>query len=409
MNCEDTGNIPPYNEYSSLNSILMSSLYSENSRDLIIKRAKSWNSSNKFKSIIKKIVNKNKLRKDISLEISSLKPDDIFLENMYFLKEKENKELFRKDLISSKLNKIDWIDDFIIDFYRSLGLDCLDIYYMDDKKIYLNLFKFMRWVYKDDKITTELNFHPFIKIRETNVIPKSPDVLIVFHKELNKSLNEKYMKPFFTKTSTKAKELFPNFETKSKGYDVFKELQEELTLDDDVYILDSILVNNFKRSFVGFRCNEDKYVYTNFMESFENPCSVNKFEWEINKGKFCFNPLKCDLEDGLGDIEDLCIDFNKGDKILVYIKKDLSKKIVPEIPDIPDSKIIEIIEKIKKMDTPKLTELAKSFEPTILSTSIKREELERFVLRYYIINYIKLTKPKEELIEEQPNPEERPE
>jgi hypothetical protein len=401
MSCEDASNSPPYNEYSSLNSILMSVLYSENSRDLIIKKAKSWDSSNKFRLIIKKIVNKNKLMKDISLEISSLKPDDIFLENMYFLKEKENKDLFRKDLISSKLNKINWIEDYIIDLYRSLGLNCLDIYYMEDKKIYLNLFKFMRWVYKDEKISTDLNLFPLIKIQETNIIPKNPDIFIVFHKDLNKSINDKYMKPFY-KTSSKTKEIFLKFEDKSKKYEIFKEIEEEMRIDDDIYILDSIMVNNSIKSFVGFRCNEDKYIYTNFSGSFENPCSVNKFNWEINKGKFCFNPLKCDIIDDFIDIDDLCIDFEKGDKTLIYIKKDISKIKIPEIPDIPDIEIIKMIDNIKGMTISNLTEIVKSYDPSIVSSSSKRNELERSILRYYIINYNKLKQPKEEIKEEEP-------
>ena len=137
MNCEYSGNVPIYNEYSSLNSILMASLYSENSRDIIIKKAKSWNRLDEFKSLIKKIVNKNKRKSDISNEISLLKPDEIFIENMFFLKDPQNKKNFGVDLKKFSLNKLSWNDDFIIDFYRCLGLSCLDIYIIDDK-YYLN-------------------------------------------------------------------------------------------------------------------------------------------------------------------------------------------------------------------------------------------------------------------------------
>ena len=75
MNCEYSGNVPLFNEFSSLNSILMATLYSENSRNLIIKNAKNWDSSNKYKTLIKKIVNKNKRKNDISKEISLLNPE----------------------------------------------------------------------------------------------------------------------------------------------------------------------------------------------------------------------------------------------------------------------------------------------------------------------------------------------
>jgi hypothetical protein len=92
MNIED--NLPSYNNYSSLNSIFMSLLFSENSRDLIIDKTKLWqDDKDKFKSTIKRIVNKNKKKKDITSELLLLKPNDIFL-NMKFLKDNDNKKIF---------------------------------------------------------------------------------------------------------------------------------------------------------------------------------------------------------------------------------------------------------------------------------------------------------------------------
>ena len=182
MNCEYSGNVPLFNEFSSLNSILMATLYSENSRNLIIKNAKNWDSSNKYKSLIKKIVNKNKRKNDISKEISLLNPDEIFLENMYFLKDKDNQKKFVNDIKTNKLEKLIWSDDFIIDFYRSLGLSYLDIY-NDGSNHYLNLYKFISWkLSSDNKYTTELNLVSMIKYKEENIIPANPDILIVFNK-----------------------------------------------------------------------------------------------------------------------------------------------------------------------------------------------------------------------------------
>jgi hypothetical protein len=109
MSCEYYDNIPMYNEYSSLNSILMASLYSENSRDLIIKNAKKWDSSNKYKLLIKRIVNKNKRQLDILKELYLLNPDEIFIDNMFFLKDASNKQKFGKELKASGLKKINWI------------------------------------------------------------------------------------------------------------------------------------------------------------------------------------------------------------------------------------------------------------------------------------------------------------
>jgi hypothetical protein len=193
MSCEYYDNIPMYNEYSSLNSILMASLYSEKSRDLIIKNAKSWDSSNKYKILIKKIVNKNKKHLDILKELYLLNPDEIFIDNMFFLKNPVNKQKFGQDIKKLSLKKINWIDDFIIDLYRSLDISCLDIYKIEDK-CYINLYKFIEWKLNDIDYNTNLNSYitdNMSRITENIIIPDNPDVLIVFNDTLNKSIKNK--------------------------------------------------------------------------------------------------------------------------------------------------------------------------------------------------------------------------
>ena len=389
MNCEYSGNIPSYNEYSSLNSLLMASLYSENSRDLIIKKSKKWNSSNKYKSLVKKIVNKNKRKKDISDDISLLNPDEIFLDNMFFLKERKNKSSFGNDLKTLKINKIHWIDDFIVDFYRSLELSCLDIYILNDKH-YLNIYKFINWKLTEDNYTTGLNEN-IILTKKEHFIPENPDVLIVFHDKLNNSINNKYITPIESYSKSPSKnllELFNNNEINN-----FINIEEEVLFGNDTYILDSILLRIGNKSIVGFRCDGEKYVYNNFSSTYDNTCSVIKFDWKYNEGEFCYNPIKCMLEDEeMKDINDLCFNFNSGDKTLIYIKKD-KKNDIPDIPDIPDSDILKIIKDIKNMTIPILVDNVKKYNPEIVINSTPpKEELEKNLLKYYMINYLSIYK-----------------
>jgi len=382
MNYKDT---PPYNEYSSLNSILMSALYSENSRDLIIKKAKTWDNSNKFKTIIKRIVNKNKQKKDITFEISSLIPDDIFIKNMYFLKDVENQRKFAESIKTSS-NKIDWIDDFIIDFYRGLGLSCSDIFYIDDS-IFLNLYKLVSWVYKKDGYKTELNIPTLRNLKNELKDEYKPDILVLFHQDLNKSIR-KYILPFLEvdkKMRANMDILLNELKRTHEKYDIFKDVKEEIEFDGVSYILDSILLKSEDKSIVGFRCDGEKYIYKNFESSFENPCSIIKFDWKYDEGEFCYNPFKCDLEDGLTDIDNLCFNFKTGDKTLIYIKKDVK----PTIPDIPDSEILGIIKKIKDMEQSLLIQKIKEYEPNIIKKSMTKEELEKIYLRLFLINYMK--------------------
>ena len=377
MNCEYSGNVPIYNEYSSLNSILMASLYSENSRDMIIKKAKSWDSSNKYKSLIKKIVNKNKRKIDISTEILLLKPDEIFIENMFFLKDPQNKRKFGQDLKKNSLNKLNWNDDFIIDFYRGLGISCLDIYIIDDTQ-YLNLYKFISWNLTKDNYETELNISTFKNINEENIIPENPDVLIVFNNKLNMSIIDKYIEPL--SSIIKTKDLVDKFLSTDEKFKIFEDIKEEVSINDNIYILDSILLRIGDKSIVGFRCDGEKYVYNNFSSSDDNPCSVIKFDWSYNEGIFCYNPIKCQLEDDkISDIYDYCFDFNKGDKTLIYIKKDKRQDIL----DIPDSEILKIIQRIKAMNMSEITDEIKQFDPTIIiNNRLNQNELEKILLKY---------------------------
>lgn len=384
MNCEYSGNVPIYNEYSSLNSILMASLYSENSRDMIIKKAKGWDRSNKYKSLIKKIVNKNKQKKDISNEISLLNPDEIFIENMFFLKDLENQRKFGQDLKKLSLKKINWNDDFIIDFYRGLGLSCLDIY-INENKYYFNLYKFFNWNLTNDNYITDFNTSIIKDISKEFIIQENPDVLIVFNNILNNSIEKKYFKIF--NLDDRTRKLLEKLSTNK--FEIFQDINEEVSINDNVYILDSVLLRIGDKSIVGFRCDGEKYVYNNFSSSDDNPCSVIKFDWSYNQGIFCYNPIKCQLEDeNINDINDYCFDFNNGDKTLIYIKKDKIEDII----DVPDSEILKIIKRIKGMNISTITDEIKQFDPTIINKNLKLNELEKILLKYDMINYLSIIK-----------------
>jgi hypothetical protein len=55
------------------------------------------------------------------------------------------------------------------------------------------------------------------------------------------------------------------------------------------------------------------------------PCELMKYDWNIKyNGDFCLNPAKCipeALQHQLKD-HDLCFNFSKGKRILVYVRKD---------------------------------------------------------------------------------------
>jgi len=108
---------------------------------------------------------------------------------------------------------------------------------------------------------------------------------------------------------------------------------EELELIGVKYKLDSCLLtdyNKIEHSIVGITCGDKRYVYNGWDDGF---CPLIPFDWSINnKTEFCLNTKKCELLD-LKDTnytqkqkklrsfeKDLCFSFNKGYRLLVYVR-----------------------------------------------------------------------------------------
>lgn len=108
---------------------------------------------------------------------------------------------------------------------------------------------------------------------------------------------------------------------------------EELELNSIKYKLDSCLLSNYnkkKHSIVGINCGDKRYVYNGWLYG---TCPLIPFDWSINnKTEFCLNTVKCELLDlldtdyiqkkhKLQEFEkDICFSFNKGDRLLVYVR-----------------------------------------------------------------------------------------
>lgn len=397
-------NIPPYYDFLSLNSILMSSLYSEVSRDLIINKAKKWIKLDEFKSIILKIVNKNKNKEDISSEIALLDPTKMFFDNLYFLKDEINKKNFITNIKQKNIKQIVWIDDFIIDFYRSLNISCLDIYYTSDK-VYSNLYKFINWNLNVNGLYSKsLIKYSGDRVKFEMRIPNKPDVLIVFHNSLNNNVDN-YISTFDNK-------FLNNFECDDKQLLSNKEIREEISYNGEKYVLDSVLLKDGDKSIVGFKYEGEKYVYNNhlslrydydenkYVYNSKNPCSLMKFNWEFNKGDFCYNPYKCEIEyeDDIPVLDDICFNFENGNKTLIYIKKQNK-----ELLEIPDIEILKVIKEIKEKSLPELVTFIKRYDNTFVSTSgSKLIALQRLYLKYFLMDYSNLRLQVQVIPETQP-------
>ena len=172
----------------------------------------------------------------------------------------------------------------------------------------------------------------------------------------------------------------------------------------------------------GITCNNNKYVY-NGWSSFSNdpaivnkdtinnllsPCSLMKFDWDVNKDEeFCLNAEKCKL-DFVIDKKDLCFSFNKGERLLIYVKiddkqsdiKSTTTKNVKQLSNMKD--ILDNINNIDKLKDNELVELFKYLEEHIdINRSYldkPKDELKEYLKNalvlyyYYFDNYTKLNK-----------------
>jgi hypothetical protein len=122
---------------------------------------------------------------------------------------------------------------------------------------------------------------------------------------------------------------------------------EEIVYYNNIkYKLDSVLIINSNgddikqyHAITGITCNNNKYVYNGWSNksndpaivkknNFQNgPCSLMKYNWDLNKNEeFCLNARTCKLDFANIDKRDLCFSFNKGNRLLIYVRVDETKE-----------------------------------------------------------------------------------
>lgn len=226
--------IPQYKDTCWFNSILTTSLYSQLSRKVVMKKIGEWNKDDKELMLIKKIIIKYyKIDKEIGDKFFyRIKPETIILK---IAERFENKSLYNYLMKNIYSNRYTWNMNFIIDFYKFLGIKCIDINYISSLDIYLyNLHKF--YDYEKDK------FHNVRKELNDEI----PDILVIGRLNII-NLSKKQIKYF-----------------KSSRPIIDDEL---LILNGIIYKLDSILMKNESKVHIiaGITYKYEKYIYNSYL------------------------------------------------------------------------------------------------------------------------------------------------
>lgn len=362
--CYDISILPNYNEHCWLNTILMCVLYSQYSRDMLINHSIHWK-DDIFLNIIRNIINSYySNKKNIDIFYNSIVPARLLYEIVLQRSTGSKKS-------SSNLKDLNWTEYNIIDFYKFLGINCVDVIYARNKYL-------LNYLSKKQYSGSE-----------------PPEVIVLFHEALT-NIAKQYCKEHHSSGSSGSR-----FILDSKKAGTISSFADEIEFMGTTYVLSSCVVNNHSEGYryhttAGVVCNGKKLVYNSYINKGSNPCSLINYDWDVRKNQeMCLNPYDCELNFtyNIKRVNDLCFSFGSGNRYLVYVQK--SKAIVTSInlkkEDIkepkPEPVVQDIIEEVKKIKAMTEIGLYSEYE-TIRNAPVNiknikttdRDKLEKFVL-----------------------------
>ena len=302
--CDNYPVIPQFGGTCWFNTIITACCYSENLKKLMIKKSKNWNKSNSFFKYLKTILKysystDNKIKKMFIKQ----KPEYLLFKYLdYFDKSLKKTMRLMIHYYSHNIYALFYYNiNYIITFFRKIGVKCLDIIILDndkylvdfDKNIKLNLridtLKQKDYSFKIDHIKYEfrsIKFEIKDKIKEPN-LSKIPEVIVIQPSNIyNKDIPDSNLYKYITKDF--------NIKFNSSDYIEYKGYK---------YKLDACMLFNYNYKYInhvilGFTCNNKRYIYNSFNvdKKLKKPCGFYKFNWDINDDtKFYFDYDKCKI------------------------------------------------------------------------------------------------------------------
>uniref|UniRef100_A0A6C0LEB3 Uncharacterized protein n=1 Tax=viral metagenome TaxID=1070528 RepID=A0A6C0LEB3_9ZZZZ len=333
--------------------------YSQRSRRKLLNASKHWNTKKDLFTLLKQVLD-DKYLKTASRESGDYKmfSDNTFAMILELLYKENNKAFpynpkttsggFNSEYYIGKLYKLLNIDYKIFDY--NVSDKHLFYSYLNDE---LNSMEY-RIVRKNIRtlVNGNRNFH---YVDENMTAP--PVLLVIAHD--NKEFTKFY------------KNIFPN--TIINDGDTKKNitsLSENIYYRGAEYNLDSVILSNWNKrktghAIAGITCKKNKFVYNGWTRTSMDPqmantgitrkipCELMKYGWNIKKhNDFCLNTKTCipDILKTKNEIKqaDLCFNFSKGRRILVYIQKDVGVETSIE----KDNDILRLSKTIHRPDTP---------------------------------------------------------
>lgn len=342
--CSRVVTIPQFGYTCWFNAILMASLYSSGSRDIVLKKFKSIpNPDNKFLQIIKKMVEQHYTHNEKTQKfLHSFKPETILLTMLKFYPDIDLTQRLQKNLKYNSENNIHLQKSFVYytksisNFYKNLGINYLDILYNSENDEYL-----IDTFDKFNNIENSKKNRQLIRTtrdkeekRLSQIINSKPDILVFSSSELYlyHVNNIQYVLDKYEKINPSASNAFylSNYDIKTN----INSCNDTIHFNEEEYTLDSCLLFSYNEIDVyhiiaGLHCRDTKYIYNGFNTKktiVPSACSLMKYNWDIKTpdNDFCIDENKC-LIDKIEEeySNDYCFSFNKGYRILIYTKKQI--------------------------------------------------------------------------------------
>ena len=312
--------------------------YSQRSRKKLLDASLSWDKKKPLFTILKHILDDKYLKTADGRESEDYKKfsDDTFGKVLSLL-HKENSQLFpyKPNANSGGFNP----EFYIGRLYKLLNVDYRIYDYNVADKVFAYSFlneEFNNKVlYKVEKNKINTYFYRDAAFKYDEAAIKPPEILMVIVRDDNKNTD------FY-------KDLFPNnIINEGTTKDTLKSMKEQIFYKGVEYNLDAVLLANWNinerngHAIAGITCKKGKYVYNGWTRTSMDPvmidkniarnipCELMKYDWNINaNGDFCLNPKKCIPEALKHKLEkhDICFNFSKGKRTLVYVRKDTNKE-----------------------------------------------------------------------------------
>jgi hypothetical protein len=329
------------------NSIIMAMLYSHNSRNLLLSNNKLEGKRDKISKILNQILKRQFMQNKYYEEYFKYMRTEKILKYLNFFTNKESYDLVLQRGYNSALA--------IHKFINKLGKTSLNLNIYRGK-IYGNLNLFLDnidiFATTQDSSKIEREILQTIETINEDMFKNCPDYIIVntIDDNARSFYNGLFIETvkFLSGRNLVHKLLLNTYDNiQTVGIST---LEDRIFYNGETYILDSCILGNFNiignigHAISGITCNDNKYVYNGTfrhkgslsnprIDNKRSPCDLMKFDWNVREeNKFCLNPIYCKLDISPETPSNkLCFSFDKGSRVLIYVKASNIRKPLLEI------------------------------------------------------------------------------